>query len=145
MTAALSVGETNFGENDSPRKPYVLVVDDEPLLCRMISAMLGRAGFEIEVVMNGSAALEAISQRIPDVMTLDVMMPDISGVEVAKRLRADPATAQVPIIFLTALDRNVSSELRELVSEPNIYHLDKPFSRQQLLQQIEKALEKSKT
>jgi CheY-like chemotaxis protein len=144
MTTTVSVGKSEVEQNPSNTNLYVLVVDDEPLLCRMISAMLGRVGFEIEVVMNGTAALESIHRRIPDLITLDVMMPDISGIEVAKRLKANAKTAAIPIIFLTALDRNVSEDLQELVSQPNIYHLDKPFSRQQLLQQIEAAVEKAR-
>lgn len=126
---------------DTPTEEhYILVVDDEPLLCRMLSTMLKRAGYETHVVMDGMAALESVEQRLPDLITLDVMMPDISGLEVAKELRSDPRTVNIPIVFLTAVDRSVSMELRRWAEQPRIYHLDKPFSRQKLVDRVSAAL-----
>lgn len=119
----------------------ILVVDDEPLLCRMVGAMLKKAGYEIVTANNGAQALEAVAEHSPDLLTLDVMMPDMSGLDVARRLRSSSETARIPIVFVTALDRTVSSDLRTLSSEPGIYHVDKPFSREQLVTQVSIALE----
>lgn len=127
------------------RKPnlsgYVLVVDDEPLLCRMVSAMLMRAGYDTLTATNGRDALQQVMQRPPDIITLDVMMPDMSGIEVARQLRSVSQTAGIPIIFVTALDRSVSMDLRRFTEEPDVYQVDKPFSRAQLLAQIAIALQ----
>lgn len=122
-------------------KGYVLVVDDEPLLCRMVSAMLMRAGYETITATNGQDALQQATRQPPDLITLDVMMPDMSGIEVARQLRSVSRTADIPIIFVTALDRSVSIDLRRFTEEPDVYQVDKPFSRAQLLAQIAVALE----
>ncbi len=123
------------------QKGYVLVVDDEPLLCRMVSAMLMRAGYDTSIATNGRDALQSVVQRAPDIITLDVMMPDMSGIEVARQLRTNSQTAGIPIIFVTALDRSVSMDLRRFTEEPGVYHVDKPFSREQLLMQVTIALQ----
>ncbi|HRJ43232.1 MAG: response regulator [Caldilineaceae bacterium] len=127
--------------NGTANSGYVLVVDDEPLLCRMVSAMLMRAGYDTQTATNGRDALQRITQRLPDIVTLDVMMPDMSGIEVARQMRSNPQTAGIPIIFVTALDRSVSMDLRRFIEEPDVYHVDKPFSREQLLMQITIALQ----
>ncbi|MFZ1756168.1 MAG: response regulator [Caldilineaceae bacterium] len=116
-------------------------MDDEPLLCRMVSAMLMRAGYDTQTATNGREALQQVKKCRPDIITLDVMMPDMSGIEVAGQLRADPQTAGIPIIFVTALDRSVSMDLRRFTEEPDVYHVDKPFSREQLLMQVTIALQ----
>lgn len=121
---------------------YVLVVDDEPLLCRMVSAMLMRAGYDTHTATNGRDALQRVMQQPPDLITLDVMMPDMSGIEVARQLRSAPQTADIPIIFVTALDRSVSIDLRRFTEEPDVYQVDKPFSRAQLLAQVSNALQR---
>jgi CheY-like chemotaxis protein len=132
--------ESEISPGVSSKQVRILVVDDEPLLCRMLSTMLKRAGYEVEVVMSGKAALHKAHELEPQLITLDVMMPDLSGIQVAEHLAADERTARIPIILLTALDRGVSLELRQLASRPGIYYLDKPFSRHQLLDQVQIAL-----
>jgi two-component system, sensor histidine kinase and response regulator len=128
-------------DTEKPSQCYqILVVDDEPLLCRMVSVMLKRAGFEICTAYNGFNALEAVNGRKPDLITLDVMMPGISGLEVARRLRANARTSAIPIVFVTAMDRSVSDELRALFKEAGIYHIDKPFSQHDLITQVSNAL-----
>lgn len=139
MTIASVLMDANYTETHTPRY-RVLVVDDEPLLCRMVSVMLKRIGYEIRTANNGAEALRAVAEQKPDLITLDVMMPDISGLDVARRLRADESTASIPIVFVTALDRSVSDELRALSEQPGIYHLDKPFSQHQLVTQVAEAL-----
>jgi two-component system OmpR family response regulator len=122
------------------RSLRVLVVDDEPLLCRMVSVMLKRVGYEVRTATSGTEALAILQEYNPDLITLDVMMPDMSGLDVARRLRSAAETNTIPIIFVTALDRSVSDELRALSEQPGIYHLDKPFSQHQLVTQVADAL-----
>jgi CheY-like chemotaxis protein len=138
MTILYPFSEINSEEGS--QRYQILVVDDEPLLCRMLTVMLNCPDFEIRTASNGNEALEAVIASKPDLITLDIMMPGISGLEVARRLRLDARSASIPIIFITAMDSSISDELRALSKEPGIYHLDKPFSQHDLLKQVTGAL-----
>jgi DNA-binding response OmpR family regulator len=81
----------------------VLVVDDEPDVCRLLSFSLEQAGFEVASVSTGSEALLSIGRKPPAVVVLDVGLPDVSGVEVCRRLRADRELGDIGIVMLTAL------------------------------------------
>jgi DNA-binding response OmpR family regulator len=80
----------------------ILVVDDEPEVVSMLALALKRAGFESETVLSGEAALQRALVAPPAAVVLDIMMPGLDGYEVARRLRAQPETATIPIIVLTA-------------------------------------------
>ncbi len=80
----------------------ILIVDDDPNALRLISMILAGQGYEIRQVASGVAALEQVSKAIPDLIILDVMMPDMDGFEVTRKLRADPQTAHIPIVMFTA-------------------------------------------
>jgi CheY-like chemotaxis protein len=82
----------------------VLVVDDVPLNILLIKRMLSQYTFEIRTANGGQAALDAIAQKKPNLVLLDLMMPGIDGFEVIRRLRADDATKDLPIIILSALN-----------------------------------------
>ncbi len=82
----------------------VLVVDDVPLNILLIKKMLSQYTFEIRTANGGQAALDAIAQKKPNLVLLDLMMPGIDGFEVIRRLRADDATKDLPIIILSALN-----------------------------------------
>ncbi|MEM9488576.1 MAG: response regulator, partial [Myxococcota bacterium] len=81
----------------------VLVVDDERDVCRLLSFNLEQAGFETDVAITAADALLMAGRQRPAVVILDVMLPDLSGVEVCRRLRADPALGEVGVIMLTAM------------------------------------------
>jgi len=97
------------------RASPILVVDDEPDLCGLVELALKREGFEVIVAHDGESALAAAQRERPSAVILDMMLPDISGTEVCRRLRADPGTAEVPIIMLSArgeeIDRVVGFEV----------------------------------
>ena len=82
----------------------VLVVDDVPLNILLIKKMRSQYTFEIRTANGGQAALDAIAQKKPNLVLLDLMMPGIDGFEVIRRLRADEATKDLPIIILSALN-----------------------------------------
>ena len=84
----------------------VLAVDDIPLNLILVKKMLARFNFQLRTAANGQQALEAVSERIPDLILLDLMMPGIDGFEVIRRLRADPKTADIQIVILSALTSN---------------------------------------
>ena len=84
----------------------ILAVDDIPLNLLLVQKMLSRFKFEIRTAGNGQQALDAVAERRPDLILLDLMMPGIDGFEVIRRLRADPATAGIRIVILSALNSN---------------------------------------
>lgn len=79
----------------------VLVIDDDPNTVRLIQKWCTNAGYEVVGVLNGLAGVEQAKATLPSLILLDLMLPDIGGLEVSKRLRCDPATSEIPIIFIT--------------------------------------------
>lgn len=120
----------------SPSLPplTVLVVDDEPDLLELVSYNLRQAGHQVVTAPDGVRALEAVRDKTPDVVVLDVMMPGLSGVEVARRLRSQTGTAALPILMLTARAEE-QHELEGLRAGADDY-LTKPFSMQVLLARV---------
>jgi DNA-binding response OmpR family regulator len=86
-------------------KPRVLIVDDDPSVLRMMEYVFDRADYEVHLATNGPEALSKVNEAKPDLIILDVMMPDVSGLEVCQRLRAEPASAHLPVIILSAKDQ----------------------------------------
>lgn len=82
----------------------ILVVDDTPANLKLLTGLLGSRGYEVETAADGEAALAAIARRKPDLVLLDVMMPGLSGYDVCRRIRAEPATALLPVVMCTSLD-----------------------------------------
>jgi len=98
---------TPFYAQDHDYSQYnVLAVDDIPLNLLLVQKMLSRFNFQMRTAANGQQALDAVAQRKPDLILLDLMMPGIDGFEVIRRLRADPATADIQIVILSALNSN---------------------------------------
>jgi len=108
----------------------ILIVDDEPAGRQTLESILEGQGYQLEMAENGQEALEKASQLLPDVILLDVMMPVMDGFEVCKRIRNDPALAEIPIIMLTALDDR-QSFLKGLESGADDY-ITKPYDRHEL-------------
>ena len=84
----------------------VLAVDDIPLNLLLVQKMLGRFNFTLRTASGGQQALDAVAQQKPDLILLDLMMPGIDGFEVLRRLRANPETADIQIVILSALNSN---------------------------------------
>ncbi|MCI0394598.1 MAG: response regulator [Chloroflexi bacterium] len=87
------------------RKQRILVIDDDPSLVKMIGLILHRAGYEVAAAESGVEGLNKLTELKPDLVILDRMMPLMDGLEVVRRIRANPATAQLPIMMLSALGR----------------------------------------
>ena len=117
----------------------LLLVDDEENLRTMLAAALAHSGFEVDTVANGRDALARTKEILPDLILLDVMMPDLDGFEVCRRLRAE--YVKVPIIFLTARDET-SDKVRGLTTGGDDY-LVKPFSLEELVARVEAVLRRS--
>lgn len=116
--------------------PRLLVVDDEEALVDMLGAALRFAGYEVETVQEGFEALRSVRRREPDLIVLDVNLPDVDGFEVCRRLRRDGITT--PVIFLTA--RDDLDDLRTGFRHGGDDYLTKPFSLDELGLRIEAIL-----
>jgi len=120
----------------------VLVVDDEEHITELVAMGLGYNGFEVERVHSGRAALDAIERRRPDLIVLDVMLPDLDGFEVARRLReSEGAGTRVPVIFLTAKD-TTADKVQGLRLGSDDY-VTKPFSIEELIERVKAVLRRA--
>src|SRR5262245_8095027 len=86
----------------SPQECVILIVDDVLQNIQVVGAMLREAGYSIMPATSGAAAMQRVQKKLPDLILLDLMMPDMDGLEVCQRLKEGPATRNIPIIFLTA-------------------------------------------
>jgi adenylate cyclase len=88
----------------SAAQPRVLVVDDTPHNVKLLADLLGAKGYAVSTAASGEQALELIAAAVPDIVLLDVMMPGLSGYEVCRKIRDNPATALLPVVMVTSLD-----------------------------------------
>ncbi len=116
----------------------ILVVDDEPTIVRLMEFILARQGHEMIVAVNGEEALEKIKTHQPDLVLLDIMMPRIDGYEVAQKLRADPQTAALPIIMLSAKAQD--EDIRRGVEVGVDEYITKPFTPDHLVHVVSQYL-----
>lgn len=116
----------------------ILIADDDAILTEMLRFRLENAHHEVITAANGVAALDCVTSKRVDLIVLDSMMPMIAGPEVLARLKANPATAEIPVVMLTARsgEGDVVAGLKAGASE----YLTKPFIPQELLIRIEKLL-----
>ena len=84
---------------------HILVIDDEPNICRLLEFNLGKAGFNVSIANNGKEGIEIAKKKKPDVILLDIMMPEMNGVEVCSILKTARETKHIPIFMLTALSK----------------------------------------
>ncbi len=126
-------------ETDREERARVLVVDDEPGIVDVLSMALRHHGFGVQSTDNGQDALERVRRWRPHVMVLDVMLPDMEGFEVARRLAAEHAA--VPILFLSARD-TTADKIRGLTTGGDDY-VTKPFSLEELLARLRNILRRT--
>jgi len=124
-------------------KPKILVVDDEPEAVELLEFNLKQAGYVVSTAGDGAEALKRARTQAPDLIVLDVMLPEMDGFEICKSLRLNPATAKVPIVMLTAKAAEIDRVLGlELGADD---YLTKPFSPRELLLRIKKILSRGQT
>ena len=112
----------------------ILVIDDEPQVTEIIEAFLSNAGHEVVVGNKATDALEKAKEKKPDVILLDIMMPEIDGYSVCNELKSDPKTADIPVVFLTGKDR--SDDMGRSFEVGGDMFIKKPFSCERLLEII---------
>ena len=116
------------------RRAKVLVVDDTPMNIKVLSDLLTVKGYEVITAESGSAALEKIKTRKPEVVLLDVVMPEMDGYEVCRRIRANPDTAVLPVVMITALDPT-QERIKGLEAGADDF-LTKPINQAELLARV---------
>jgi two-component system cell cycle response regulator len=125
-------------ESRGAHQPVILVADDEPVNLALIKRRLEWEHYRIETAEDGGQAVEAARRVLPDLIILDVMMPVLDGLEACRLLKEDPATRDIPVIFLSALD-DTDTKVRGLGLGANDY-VSKPFRVEELLARVSVAI-----
>ncbi|MDB9311711.1 adenylate/guanylate cyclase domain-containing protein [Spirulina sp. CS-785/01] len=112
----------------------ILIVDDTPANLRLLSKMLSERGYKVRSVMNGMMALNAAQAKLPDLILLDISMPEMSGYEVCEKLKENPRTAHIPVIFLSALD-DINDKVHAF-STGGVDYITKPFHFEEVLVRV---------
>ncbi len=121
-------------------RPKILVVDDEPEAVELVEFNLKQAGFDVISAGDGAEALKKARSGVPELIILDVMLPEVDGMEICKMLRRDKATANIPIIMLTAKAAEIDRVLGlELGADD---YITKPFSPRELVLRVKKILQR---
>jgi len=123
----------------TPRKAKVrmrsiLVVEDDEMTLRMVDKMLSGAGYTVIQASNGIDALNLAREKRPDLLILDIVLPGLDGILVASRLKDDPKTRDIPIIFFSSLEEKEIEKRKDASSD--WHFLRKPCNREELLQEI---------
>jgi CheY-like chemotaxis protein len=119
----------------------ILVADDESHILHVVSLKLKNAGFRVVTARDGQEAFELAGQEMPDLIITDYHMPQMSGIEMCRKLKQDAATANIPAIMLTA--RGYHLEPHDTEQSGILRMLSKPFSPRQLLQTVTEVLEQT--
>ncbi|MDQ2836206.1 MAG: response regulator [Actinomycetota bacterium] len=122
------------------RRRLALVAEDDRDIRELVAAKLAAAGYQVSTAADGITALAELRRLPPDVALLDVMMPGISGLDIIAELRADPRTASIPVILLSAKSQEFDVENGIAIGAAD--YVIKPFSPRELLARVEAVLER---
>lgn len=119
----------------SRERRKVLVVDDDPSMIKVLRLLLKTKGFDIIEAESGMKAIAAARRQLPDIVLLDIMMPDVDGFEVCRKLKLDPLTEDIPVIFVTA--RTAREHVERGISLGAQGYIKKPFLPADLVAKID--------
>jgi len=136
-------GKLHAGDIMNAKLKCILCIEDEPEMIDLMRLILGRRGFEVKGATGGVEGLSKIRQDPPDLVLLDLMMPDMDGWEVYQQMKADEKTKNIPVIVVTAKAQSIDKVLGLHIAKVDDY-ISKPFSPQELMSSVEKVL-KSKS
>lgn len=120
-------------------KKLILLVDDDPDFVEAVRVIVENGGYDVEVAYDGQEGLEAVAERKPDLIVLDVMMPVMNGHEACAKLKGDKETAEIPIILLTAVADRVTTSTythRDMLESEAEDYMPKPVEPNELLERI---------
>ncbi|NEQ54177.1 MAG: response regulator [Leptolyngbya sp. SIO3F4] len=149
VAANVSVETQSFDSSTIPEsKANILLVDDQPNNLRLLSEMLEHEGYSVRQTVNGTLALRAVTLKQPDLILLDIHMPEMDGYEVCQQLKAEPATRDIPIIFVSAVDeswdkvRAFSAGAADYITKPfKVVEVMARVENQLKIQQLQRALQ----
>jgi DNA-binding response OmpR family regulator len=119
---------------------HVLLIEDEPHIAEAIRFILSRDGWQVSTLSDGAEAVAAVQAKRPDLVILDLMLPGCSGLEILTALRADPATADLPVMMLTAKGQGRDREAAERAGVSRF--MTKPFANADMLASVRALIEK---
>jgi DNA-binding response OmpR family regulator len=116
---------------------HIVCIEDEPEMIELIRLILGRRGFDVHGASGGKEGLEMVREMLPDLVLLDLMMPEMDGWEVYQQMKADVSTRDIPVIVVTARAQNIDKVLGLHIAKVDDY-IAKPFGPQELMDSVEK-------
>lgn len=116
----------------------ILIADDEPNIVVSLEFLMKREGFDVQVAVDGEAALQAIATQLPDLILLDIMLPKMDGFEVCQQIRANPQWQSLKVVMLTAKGRD--TEVSKGLALGADAYMTKPFSTRDLVAQVRQLL-----
>ncbi|MDP3617517.1 MAG: response regulator [Rhodoferax sp.] len=119
-------------------KKRILIADDEPNIVLSLEYLMKREGFEVEVAIDGEAALQAIAAQVPDLVLLDIMLPRKDGFDVCQQIRSHPQWQSIKVVMLTAKGRD--TEVSKGIALGADAYMTKPFSTMDLVAQVRQLL-----
>jgi two-component system response regulator VicR len=120
----------------------LVYIEDEEEMIDLVGLILNRHGFEVHGALGGRQGLDMVQRELPNLVLLDLMMPDMDGWDVYQQMKSDEKTRHIPVIVITAKAQSIDKVLGLHIAKVEDYIL-KPFSPQELVERIEKVLDKS--
>ena len=127
-----------INQNPAERTKKILVVEDNPELRRIMHLQLKNLGFDTILAANGKQALDLAASQLPDLITLDISLPDMDGLEAARGIRRNPETRSIPIIAVTA--RSLPEDRKRCIQGGCDEYISKPYTSSYLVSHIERLL-----
>ncbi len=129
-------------DQQSQRRRTVVCIEDEPAMIDLVKLILKNRGFEVMGALGGKEGLELINQVKPDLVLLDLMMPDMNGWDVYQQMKADEFMKSIPVIVVTAKAQNIDKVLGLHIAKVQDY-ITKPFSPAELLKSVNRVLDEA--
>jgi DNA-binding response OmpR family regulator len=117
----------------------VIYFEDDKDMVELVRIILGREGYQITGVAEGQAGIKAVQQGSPDVVLLDLMLPDMDGWEIYQQLKHDESTSHIPVIVITAKAQSIDKVLGLEIAKVDDY-ISKPFTPQELIERVDKVI-----
>lgn len=125
---------------EDSKNQVVVCIEDEPTMIELVKLILTSKGFEVYGAMGGQEGLDLIAEKQPDVVLLDLMMPDMSGWDVYQQMKSDEAIRRIPVIVVTAKAQNIDKVLGLHIAKVQEY-ITKPFSPAELTDAVTRVIE----
>jgi len=126
-------------KSEAARQPVILCIEDEPEMIDLIRLILERRGYKVLGAVGGEEGMKALEGQVPDLILLDLMMPDMDGWEVFRQVRANPRLQHIPVVVVTAKAQSIDKVLGLHIAKVDDY-ITKPFGPQELIEAVERVL-----